>query len=169
MSFFPESLPATAGTVVAIGNFDGVHAGHRSLLAAAHAEATRQGVPLVALTFEPHPRSVLFPHTPLHRLTNLEEKAALLHSAGATGVAVFPFTHENAQWSPTAFMETILHTWLNARAVFVGANFHFGHKAAGTPQTLAQNPHFTTHIVPLLTDATGEVLSSRRLRAALSA
>ncbi|RYG59384.1 MAG: hypothetical protein EON60_10600 [Alphaproteobacteria bacterium] len=160
---YPERLPLDGGCVVAIGNFDGVHAGHRSLLAVAEAEAHAQGVPLVVLTFEPHPRSILRPEMPLKRLTTLDEKLALLEGAGVDGVAVLGFTPDVAAWTPEAFVQDILQDWLGAKVVCVGENFRFGRKAAGDVTLLAAQPKFTTRAVTLLKDD-GGVVSSSRLR-----
>lgn len=145
--------------VVAIGNFDGVHAGHRALLA----QAQTLGGPLVVLTFEPHPREILNPGKPFERLMTVEEKmASLLLQANA--VAVLPFTAEVAQWSPEEFIQRVLVEWLGAAHVVVGGNFRFGHKAAGNVQTLQSSLAFVTTVVPLLADAEGVVISSSRLR-----
>ena len=160
---FPEAAPFEGGCVVAIGNFDGVHAGHRHLLGVAKAEAELRGLPLVVLTFEPHPRSVLRPEVPLKRLSTLEGKAGLLGSAGVDGVAVLPFSPEVAGWTPEAFVEDILVMWLGAAVVCVGENFRFGRKASGDVALLLAQTRFTTLPVPLLTDAEG-VVSSSRLR-----
>lgn len=160
---YPQTVPLKGGCVVAIGNFDGVHEGHRHLLALARAEAQWRHLPLVVLTFEPHPRSVLRPEVPLKRLTTLEEKVERLACAGVDGVAVLGFTPEVAGWSPQRFMEDVLVGWLGARGVCVGENFRFGAKAAGDVATLKAQMHFTTLAVPLLTDEAG-VVSSSRLR-----
>jgi len=160
---YPEVLPVTGGCVAAVGNFDGVHEGHRHLLALAQAEAAFRALPLVVLTFEPHPRSVLRPEVPLKRLTSLEQKVDLLGEAGVEGVAVMPFTRELAGWSPQRFMDEVLVGWLGAKGVCVGENFRFGARAAGDVATLQAQDHFTTLAVPLLTDAVG-VVSSSRLR-----
>lgn len=162
---YPEALPLPDGCVVAIGNFDGVHAGHRHLLAVAKADAQALGLPLVVLTFEPHPRSVLRPDVPLKRLTTLDEKTALLGEAGVDGVAVLGFSPEVAGWAPEAFMDDILVGWLGARGVCVGENFRFGKKAAGDVALLRAETRFTTRGVALLTDDDG-VVSSSRLRGA---
>ena len=149
--------------MAAIGNFDGVHAGHRSLLALAKAEAMARGLPLVVLTFEPHPRSVLRPEVPLKRLSTFEEKVDLLADVGVHGVAVLPFTPEVAGWTPERFMSEILVGWLGVQVVCAGENFRFGEKARGDVALLAMDTRFTTRAAPLLTDMAG-VVSSSRLR-----
>ena len=160
---YPDSIPLTEGCVVAVGNFDGVHAGHRSLLAVAKAEAHGLGLKLVVLTFEPHPRSVLRPEVTLKRLSTPEEKVGLLSEAGVDGVAVLPFTPEVAGWTPQAFVDDVLVGWLGAKVVCVGENFRFGHKAKGDVALLTSQQKFTTRAVPLLADEAG-VVSSSRLR-----
>ena len=160
---FPEPLPLPDGCVAAVGNFDGVHAGHRALLALAAAEARRLGLPLVALTFEPHPRAVLMPDKPLRRLTELPDKARLLVGSGVDMVAVLPFDATVAGWLPTRFMDEVLTGWMKARAVAVGGNFRFGHKARGDVLTLRADGRFEVVVAELVRDA-GGVVSSTRLR-----
>lgn len=162
--WFPDS-PSFHACVVAIGNFDGVHVGHREVLRVAGEKAAGLGVPVVALTFEPHPRAVLMPDVPLKRLTTLPEKARLLGEAGAQGVAVVRFDMDVAAWAPDVFVQGVLVDWLGAKAVVVGENFRYGHKAAGGVAALAADGRFEVVAVPLVTDA-GGVVSSRRLRAA---
>ncbi len=148
---------------MAIGNFDGVHEGHRHLLALARAEAQWRHLPLVVLTFEPHPRSVLRPDVPLKRLTTLDEKVQRLTFADVDGVAVVDFNLDVAGWSPQRFMDDVLVGWLGARGVCVGENFRFGHKASGDVATLKTHGGFAVLAVPLLADDEG-VVSSSRLR-----
>ncbi len=162
---FPAPLPLTAGCVAALGNFDGVHQGHLSLLQYAKAQAQALALPLVALTFDPHPRSILRPEIPLQQLQTLPARLLALHQAGAEGVAVLPFNGARAQQSPADFIEEILIGWLQAKAVVIGENFKFGHRAAGTPTLLQQQPQFQTHVVALVGDAVGP-FSSTRLRLA---
>lgn len=159
---FPNKLPFLA-CVVAIGNFDGVHAGHREVLRVAGQKAADLGLPVAVLTFEPHPRSVLFPHVPLKRLTDLPEKARLLAENGAAAVTVMGFDMDLAGWSPQRFVDEALIGWLGAKAVVVGENFRYGHKAAGDVARLAADGRFEVVAVPLVSDA-GGVVSSRRLR-----
>lgn len=159
---YPGALPLAGGCVAAVGNFDGVHAGHRHLLATAKTEAGKLGLPLVVLTFEPHPRDVLRPDVPVKRLSSLSEKVELLGKAGVDGVAVLGFTPEVAGWSPQKFMDDVLMGWLEAKVVCVGENFKFGHKAAGDVAVLGA-AGLNVKVVPLLADAQG-VVSSTRLR-----
>lgn len=160
---YPAPVPVTDGCVVAIGNFDGVHEGHRHLLALARAEAQWRHLPLVVLTFEPHPRSILRPDVPLKRLTTLEEKVQRLAFAEVDGVAVVGFSLEVAGWSPQRFMDDVLVGWLGAKGVCVGENFRFGHRASGDVGTLKADGRFAVLAVPLLADEAG-VVSSSRLR-----
>ena len=120
-------------TVVVIGNFDGVHPGHRTLLASC--QATSPGLPLVVLTFWPHPVAVLRPDTAPMLLTSLEERVSLLREAGADDVRVIEFTPEFSRLEPAEFVERYLVPLQPARVV-VGENFRFGHRAGGTVQTL---------------------------------
>lgn len=151
--------------ILTIGNFDGVHAGHRALLARAQNVAMAENLPLHVLTFTPHPRTVVRPNTPHQALMNDTEKEQALLNLGVDAVHVLPFTLELAAHTPAEFEQHILQTLLNAKHIIIGENFRYGQKAAGTPKTLQQSPHFTTHTVPLLTDEQG-IISSTRLRAA---
>jgi riboflavin kinase/FMN adenylyltransferase len=146
--------------VVAIGNFDGVHAGHRALLTRAREMAA--GRPLVALTFEPHPRMVLRPEQPLRRLMTAAEKLAAL-TEWVDGVAVVPFNAEVAKWAPEEFITRALVDWLGAGAVVVGENFRFGRGAAGDVAMLRAQPAFATEVVALVRE-NGVAVSSSGLR-----
>lgn len=163
LATYPENLPVVGQTVVAIGNFDGVHAGHRHLLACAKAEADARSLPLIVLTFEPHPRTVLRPEVPLKRLTTLDEKSELLERAGVDGVAVLGFDMDVAGWEPEVFIRRVVVAWMAAAVVCVGENFRFGRRAAGDVATLMAETQFTTRAVSLLADD-GGVVSSSRLR-----
>ncbi len=124
----PTDLVATAVTV---GNFDGVHRGHRAVIERARARADALGVPLVTVTFEPHPMAVLRPEHAPSMLTTLAERAALLAGLGVDHVFALPFDLDVAAWTPQDFVDRVLRDALHARAVVVGANFRFGHRAAG--------------------------------------
>lgn len=152
-------------TVVAIGNFDGVHLGHREVLAAAR--ATRPGAPLVAVTFWPHPMVVLRPDAAPELLCDLAERIDLLRHAGADEVRVVEFTRRVADWSPQEFVEHVLAP-LHPATVVVGENFRFGRRALGTVDTLRELGAGTFEVVvlPLVGDVAA--LSSSRVRHSLA-
>lgn len=132
-----EEVPADLGrTVVTIGNFDGVHRGHVHVIGRAHELAG--GLPVVAVTFDPHPLAVLRPEHAPTTLTTIDQRAALLGEAGADGVLVIPFDRDLAGWSPQRFVDEILVATLRAKTVVVGDNFRFGHRASGDVETLRQ-------------------------------
>lgn len=127
-----EVDPDLGSTVVSVGNFDGVHRGHQHVLANARQTAERLGgLPLVVVTFDPHPMTVIRPDKAPQPLTSVEERLALLGAAGAEAVLVLRFTSELADEEATDFAERVLFSGLGAKAVVVGENFRFGHRAAG--------------------------------------
>jgi riboflavin kinase/FMN adenylyltransferase len=137
--------------VVVIGNFDGVHRGHRELLRTAR--AAELDAPLVAVTFWPHPMSVVRPDQAPPLLSSLPRRVELLREAGVDEVVVVEFTADVASWSPAEFVDEVLRP-LHPRRVVVGENFRFGFRAAGTVQTLTElgAGSFVVQAVPLLTD-----------------
>ena len=128
-----EEVPRDLGhTVVTIGNFDGVHQGHVEVLRRARQVADRLDLGhVVAVTFDPHPIAVLRPVSAPAKLSTIDRRAELLGAAGADDVLVVPFDDEIADWAPDRFVEEILVETLHASAIVVGANFRFGHRAAG--------------------------------------
>jgi riboflavin kinase / FMN adenylyltransferase len=125
----PADIPRT---VVTIGNFDGVHRGHQHVLSAAHEVAQRLGgLPVVAVTFEPHPLQVLAPDRAPPRLSSLDQRLALLEHQGVDVTLVLDFTDDLARVSPTDFARDVVFYRLRAAAVVVGENFRFGHRARG--------------------------------------
>lgn len=152
------------GAVYAIGNFDGVHRGHAKLFEIAREEAGARGVPAVVLTFEPHPRSVFRPQSPVFRLTPLEAKARLFAALGMEGLIVIPFDRDFATHTATAFVEDELLARLKAKAAVVGYDFHFGRNRSGSPEFLAEagDRHgFGVRIVDPVSDETAIISSSR--------
>lgn len=136
-----DDVPADLGpTVVTIGNFDGVHLGHRHVLAQARTTADELGVDtVVVVTFDPHPIAVLRPEHAPPILTSVETRARLVEEIGVGAVLVVPFDRDIARWSPEEFIDRVLVDTLHARAVVVGANFRFGFKAAGDVALLRES------------------------------
>jgi riboflavin kinase / FMN adenylyltransferase len=132
-----EVPPALTGSVVTVGVFDGVHRGHRVILAKARERADALGLPLVVVTFDPHPAEVVRPGTHPAMLTTLDRRVELLRAAGVDHVLVLHFSPSLARLTPAEFVREVLVERLHVRAVVVGANFRFGHRAVGTVDTLA--------------------------------
>ncbi len=143
---------------VAVGTFDGVHLGHREVIAGSDS----------VLTFDPHPVSVVAPqHTP-KLLTTLERKAELIASLGVWETMVIPFDADFAALSAAEFIEEVLVGSLGASRVSIGENFRFGHRAQGDPAMLAADERFETVVHPLL-EVDGEIVSSSHIRGLLGA
>jgi riboflavin kinase / FMN adenylyltransferase len=162
--------PDHGPSVVTVGMFDGVHRGHRALLDRVAAEAAARGLPAGAVTFDRHPLEVLRPDARPPLLTTLDRKVALLGAAGMDFVLVLAFTEDLSQVTAEAFAYEVLLDGVGARAIVVGENFRFGHKAAGDPALLAElgRPRGVEVVaVPLHADG-GEPVSSTRIRAALA-
>ena len=162
----PE-VPADFGpSALTVGNFDGVHFGHRRILRRVRALAQERGWKPSALTFDPHPTRVVAPgHTP-HLMTSPGRRAELMAEEGIEQVLILPFTLEVARLSPEEFVQHILVERLGARAVLVGDNFRFGHRHAGTVKTLAELGRkygFETEIVPVAA-CRGRIVSSSGIR-----
>jgi riboflavin kinase/FMN adenylyltransferase len=151
--------------------FDGVHRGHRALLDRVAAEAAERGVPVAAVTFDRHPLAVLRPGSEPPLLTTLDRKVDLLGRAGMAVVLVLEFTEELSQVGAGDFAAEVLFDGLAARAVVVGENFRFGHKAAGDPALLADlgRPRGVEVVAVPLHAEDGQVVSSTRVRAELAA
>lgn len=158
--------PAGAGRVVAIGVFDGVHRGHQEILSGAVEAARVTGATPEVVTFYPHPDAVLHRRSAPPMLTPLERKAELVEALGVEELVVVLFDTEFARLTPAEFCSAVLSDHLGARAVFVGENFHFGHRGAGTPADLrlyGQTHGFDVVAVSLAREE-GEVISSTRIR-----
>jgi riboflavin kinase / FMN adenylyltransferase len=134
-----DSTPATAiprGAVVAMGNFDGVHLGHRAVIAAALEMARFHRRPALAVTFEPHPRSFFSPNTPQFRLTDETGKLRLLAGTGLEGAVVMSFDKTRAGTTAQDFIHHDLIARLGISGIAVGYDFHFGKGRVGSPSLL---------------------------------
>lgn len=143
---------------VAIGSFDGVHVGHREVIAGAD----------TVLTFEPHPLSVIHPEAAPKLIMPFAIKRDVIDGLGVDELVVIPFDREFASIAPEEFCKGILVEKLNAQSVSVGENFRFGARAKGTPELLASRDEFETRVVPLV-EAGDETVSSTRIRALVAA
>lgn len=162
---------ALRGAVVAIGNFDGVHRGHRAVIAATLARAQALGRPAAALTFEPHPRNFFRPGEPLFRLTDERAKLRLLAATGLSGAMVLRFDAALAGLSAQDFVARVLVERFAVAGVAIGFDFHFGLNRTGSPDYLAAQGAklgFAVDIVPRFEDA-GRPVRSGPIRAALAA
>src|ERR1700742_3236619 len=134
-----DSTPSAAiprGIVVAMGNFDGVHLGHRAVIAAAVAMGRAHGKPALALTFEPHPRSFFSPNSPQFRLTDEAGKLRLLAGTGLAGAVVMTFDKARAGTTAQDFIKHDLIGRLGISGIAVGYDFHFGKGRVGSPSLL---------------------------------
>jgi riboflavin kinase / FMN adenylyltransferase len=143
---------------IAVGEFDGVHLGHREVMRGAD----------TVLTFEPHPRAVVAPETAPKLITPLETKADLIAGLGARELVVIPFDGDFAGQSPQEFIDHVLVGRLGAERVSVGENFRFGHKARGDVALLLAQDAFSTRVVELV-EADGEIVSSSHIRGLIAA
>ncbi len=155
-----------------MGNFDGVHLGHRAVVRRAVEEARERGMRPVAATFDPHPQAVLRPGSEPKLLTTLDVRKELLLGCGVDEVLVIPFDEELSRKSPRDFVWEVLVGDLHASVVVVGENFRFGHKASGDVQELGRcmrEAGGEAIAVPIyaLDDALGESISSTQIRALL--
>ncbi len=127
--------PDARGATVALGNFDGVHLGHASVIRAAH--AARPDAPLAVLTFEPHPREVFRPDDPPFRLTLSAERADALAGLGVDLLYELQFNHEFSLMTADDFVAKVLHQGIGARHLVSGQDFAFGHRRGGNTGFLA--------------------------------
>jgi riboflavin kinase / FMN adenylyltransferase len=164
-------VPADWGrSVVTIGVFDGVHRGHQRIITRAVDAARGLGQPMVVITFDPHPAEVIRPGSHPFLLCTAPRRAELLAELGADVVCMMPFTPEFSQLGPEEFVRSVLVDRLHAACVVVGANFRFGHRAAGDVALLAElgeKYDFTAEAVPLLA-GDGVKISSSLIRQKLA-
>ncbi|UGY19959.1 bifunctional riboflavin kinase/FAD synthetase [Bradyrhizobium septentrionale] len=168
-----DNTPASAipkGAVVAMGNFDGVHLGHRAVIGAALAMGKAHGVPALAVTFEPHPRSFFSPNTPQFRLTDETNKLRLLAATGLAGAVVMTFDKARAGTSAQDFIHHDLIDRLGISGIAVGYDFHFGKGRVGSPSLLvSEAPRLGIEVdVQAHVDIEERPVSSSAIRMALA-
>jgi len=157
--------------VLTVGNFDGLHRGHRSIMETITSRAVVLGGESVVYTFEPHPRKVLHPDRAPRLLTTLEQKLELLEAMGVDLAVVEPFTPAFARMAPDRFVRECLHEPLRPLEVYVGYDFHFGRDREGSMRELTQlGPRlgFAVTIIPEVT-VRGRDVNSTRIRELLGA
>jgi riboflavin kinase/FMN adenylyltransferase len=171
VSIYPDvSLPSGARPTVTLGNFDGVHRGHQSIMAVLKQRASELGSLSVAITFEPHPISVLRPEAAPRRIQTPEQKQEALGEVGIDHLLIVPFTIEFSKMGPEEFVRTVVVEKLHAAELVLGTNFRFGHGRAGdldTLRALGRNADFIVREV----DPAGfdeEMISSSRIRRVLA-
>jgi riboflavin kinase / FMN adenylyltransferase len=172
-SVIRDSTPASAipkGAVVAMGNFDGVHLGHRAVIAAALDMGRTHGRPALAVTFEPHPRRYFSPNTPQFRLTDETNKLRLLAATGLAGAVVMTFDKARAGTSAQDFIHHELIERLGISGIAVGYDFHFGKGRVGSPSLLvAEAPRLGIEVdVQPHIDIDERPVSSSAIRMALA-
>jgi riboflavin kinase / FMN adenylyltransferase len=154
------------GRALALGTFDGVHRGHRQVIASAVEWARAHNARSCVVTFDPHPLQVLSDDPP-RLLTTTDVKIGLISELDVDEIAVVPFTEALSRMEPGPFSDDVLVNRLEARHVSVGENFRFGHAAAGDADFLRARPDLDTTVVPLVS-WNGETVSSSRIRALVS-
>ena len=133
ISTYPDDPPPRwHNTVLALGNFDGLHRGHMKIIDRVRQRAGERGGTPAAMTFDPHPPRVLRPDKAPPLLMTFDQKVESLRRSGMQGLAVVRFTRELSLWDPETFVRQVLVDWLHVAEVWVGANFLFGHERAGT-------------------------------------
>jgi riboflavin kinase / FMN adenylyltransferase len=167
-----DEVPADFGpSALTIGNFDGVHFGHRRILTRVVELARKNGCKPSVLTFDPHPTKIVAPTRAPQLLTSPERRAELMCEEGIEQVLILPFTEELAALTPEEFVRRLVVERLGAKAVLVGENFRFGHRQAGNVQVLEELGRrlgFATEVVPIAV-CRGRLASSSGIRQAIQA
>lgn len=164
-NYHPDEKPL----YLALGNFDGLHLGHRSLLEQLITKARQDKGVSAAFIFEPHPANVLSVKPAPKLLSSAERKAKMLEEMGLGLLIYHTFNLQIAQWNPEEFVEKVLVNQFKVREIFIGFNYSFGHRGTGTPETmqyLGQRFGFAVNIIPPVR-MDGEIVSSTLIRKAL--
>lgn len=167
--YYQETSLKLTGSVVTIGNFDGIHIGHQAILRQARVEADRMQVSVVVVSFEPHPGKVLFPQKAPEIIKTNKQKRDLLRANGVDYYFVLQFTPEFSRMEPESFIEDILVGTLGASAILVGEGFAFGRKRRGNVAMLREmGKNLGFEVVPVQhVEVDGETVSSSRIRTLL--
>lgn len=165
-----EGLPKFRNAVVTIGTFDGVHHGHRTIIQKVVKHAQEVDGESVLITFEPHPRKILFPDKPLKLITPLEEKIELLTAAGIQHIVVVPFTRDFSNLSAREYIADFLVKYFHPESIVIGHDHHFGHDRSGNINLLKELSgifHYKVYEIPaqLIDEAT---VSSTKIRNAIN-
>ncbi len=166
-----EATGAFGPAALTIGNFDGVHAGHTRILRRVCEVAKEKGWKPSALTFDPHPTKIVAPTRMPRLMSTPEQRCRVMEQEGISQVLILPFTRELSVLTPEQFVRGILVEALDAKAVFVGANFRFGHKHAGDThllQELGSRHGFEVEVIPPVT-IRGVLVSSSEIRRLIEA
>ena len=162
-----QPIPKDAqNSIMAIGNFDGVHLGHQMLISTAHKKAKDRNLPVAVLTFEPHPRRVFRPEDPPFRITPLPLKLQRFREFGIDIVYLYPFDWNLASLSAEDFIQQVLKDKINPQDIIIGEDFHFGHNRTGNIEML-KNAGFSVTSIQLLTDTHHGIISASRIRGTL--
>ena len=165
-----ERPDAYRGGVVSIGNFDGVHRGHQIMARTVATRARELGVPAVIMTFDPHPTVLLAPDRIPPQLTTIAQRARLLDECGIDCVIAYPTDRNLLELEPDEFFQLIIRDELEARAIIEGPNFHFGHRRAGSIETLrslCSAHNMRLQVLDPVADDTGWLVSSTDVRKAI--
>ncbi|RLF49919.1 MAG: riboflavin biosynthesis protein RibF, partial [Thermoplasmata archaeon] len=164
--YTPKDFPLSFETVITIGSFDGIHLGHKALFEETQILAYHLKANPAIVSFDPHPRTVLFPESNFKLLTTLEEKLYLLSELGVKNLILIPFTKTLSELSPDLFIQEYIVDKLKAKGIVVGFNFRFGKEKKGNVDylnKLSQKYNFTVKAVsPVILD--GIVISSSIIR-----
>ncbi len=167
--FQNEPLPQFQNAVITIGTFDGVHLGHQQILQHVVDRTKAVNGESVVITFEPHPRRLLFPDKPLKLLTSLSVKLDLLQQSGIKHVVIVPFTRDFSELTAKEYIEEFLVNKFKPHSIVIGYDHHFGHDRSGNIdllKTLQQQNHYRLEEIPvhLIQEAS---VSSTKIRMAL--
>ena len=164
-----DQLPRFQNSVITIGTFDGVHQGHQQIIEALKAEAHAVNGETVIITFDPHPRKIVHPHTNLHLINTLEEKIELLSRTGIDHLVVVPFTKEFSDQPAEAYIEHFLIGKFQPHSIIIGYDHHFGHERKGNFRLLENNAqHFKYKLLEIPKHVLDSIaVSSTKIRKAI--